>query len=187
MTQFNTPQFSLQRATGRCAATERELIPGETYIACLVEMTDEEIEQARKEKVAELGLKRLDFSLEGWEQSDRPEGLFCYWKTTVRQPNEKPKVFVDDEVLMQLFERLEEAEEIDKLQFRFVLGLVLMRKKLLQFEGQEEATDREDGNYWLLKKRKSDQVFHVFNPQLDDEGIASVTAQISEILDGDLS
>jgi len=72
------------------------------------------------------------------------------------------------------------------LQFRFVLGLVLMRKKLLVFEGQEDATEGEQGNYWLLKKRKSDQVLRVFNPQLDDEGVASVTAQISEILDGEL-
>ena len=41
---------------------------------------------------------------------------------------QKKKIFVDDQVLCEIFERLADTTEPPKLNFRFVLGLILMRK-----------------------------------------------------------
>ena len=46
----------------------------------------------------------------------------------------KKKLFVDDQVLCELFERLASATEAAKLNFRFVLGLILMRKRMIVYE-----------------------------------------------------
>lgn len=120
MTQFNASTYSIERTTGICAFTERVLEPHEHYIATLVEDGDE--------------LVRVDISPEAWEAGKRPEHLFSYWKAVVPEPNEKKKTFVDDEVLLNLLERLADAEQPQRIAFRFVLTLILMRKKLLRYD-----------------------------------------------------
>jgi hypothetical protein len=43
---------------------------------------------------------------------------------------------MDDEELLDLFESLEDANEPKKQAFRFLLALLLVRKRLLKYEGQ---------------------------------------------------
>lgn len=126
MTQFNASTYSIERTTGICAFTERVLEPHEHYIATLVEDGDE--------------LVRVDISPEAWEEGKRPEHLFSYWKAVVPEPNEKKKTFVDDEVLLNLLERLADAEQPQRIAFRFVLTLILMRKKLLRYDKTIQRT-----------------------------------------------
>ena len=56
-----------------------------------------------------LGFKRLDVSEEAWKAGQRPERVFGFWRATVPEPNQKKKLFVNDEILMNLFRRLAEA------------------------------------------------------------------------------
>ena len=154
MSQFNAPSYEIPKTSGVCASTGRELKPGEAYFAALVELSDEQLaaeaQQAEaegknkdtgKDKAADalraLGLCRIDVSPEAWEEGYRPEGLFGFWKSTVPEANEKKKMFVDDTMLMNLLERLADTTEPDKLAFRYVLALILMRKKLLRYDGNE--------------------------------------------------
>ena len=67
--------------------------------------------------------------------------LFSHWESTVPQPNEKKKIFVDDAVLMNLLVRLADTDQPQRLAFRFVLALILMRKKLLRYEGAQKRPD----------------------------------------------
>lgn len=120
MTQFNATNYSIARSTGQCAMTDQPLEPGTEYIATVVEEGDE--------------LVRLDISLEAWESGQRPDQVFSYWRATVPEPNEKPKPFVDDAVLLDLLRRLADTEQPARQAFRFVLTLILMRKKLLRYD-----------------------------------------------------
>jgi hypothetical protein len=179
MSQFNTPTYDVERPTGQCAFTARSLEPNETYIATLVEVERED---------GGMALKRIDVSSESWERGDRPENLFCFWKATVAVPEEKKKLLVDDEVLMNLFRRLEDADQDDRIAFRFVLALILMRKKLLRYEGSEK---RADGPWWLLSakapsERAERERLSVLDPQLDEQRITKVTEQLGEILEAEL-
>lgn len=212
MSQFNSPSYEVPRTTGRCAKTGRELQPGEPYYAALVEVDPDaqpEAQNGKPESATKandaanaLGIQRIDVSQEAWGEGYRPERLFSYWKSTVPEPNEKKKLFVDDAVLMNLLVRLEDATEPQRLAFRYVLALILMRKKLIRFDGTEERTAEVDGQtveqeWWLftpkldlskgpLGKWNEDETLAVLDPHLDESQIEQVTQQLGEILEAEL-
>jgi len=190
MSQFNAPTYDIERPTGQCAFTGRKLEPHEQYVATLIETDDE-------------SLKRLDVSTEAWDEGKRPDALFSYWKATVPEPEEKKKLFVDDEVLMNLLHRLADAEQAERQAFRFVLMLILMRKKLLRYNGTESRTEEGPGgepierDWWLLTPKLDVKKGHfgkwdeetkleVLDPRLDEDGIREVTDQLSQILEAEL-
>lgn len=206
MTQFNTA-YDIERPTGQCAYTGRVLEPGDEYIATLVELDLSQPSEGDRTATGAtptgLGLKRLDVSLEAWEQGSRPEHLFGYWRTTVPQPNEKRKLFVDNDILLNLFRRLEDAQEDDRLAFRFVLGMILMRKKLLRYDGTEkrQAEDAEGNavtqDWWLvtpkldlskgpLGKWNDAGRMAMLDPHMDEQRILQVTEQLGQILEAEL-
>ena len=193
------------RSTGRCAATGGELLPGEAYYATLVEGFDEDnaegsdpTDDSRPDPPAEgrsqvgLGLARVDVSLDAWEGGYRPEGVFCYWKTTAPEPNAKRRLFVDDAVLMNLFRRLEGDELPRRRAFRFVLALILMRKRLLRYD---RTVERDGDLYWTLTpkldlskgpmgKWDESEQFDVLDPGLAEGEIEGVTAELGQVLEG---
>ena len=81
-------KYQVARSTGRCEATGTALEAGSPCVAALCDEPEEG------------GFRRLDFSIEAWEQGARPEGLFSFWRTTVPEPNTKKRLLVDDEVLL---------------------------------------------------------------------------------------
>ena len=204
MSQFNVPTYDVARPTGRCAFTDRELTPGEPYFATLVELTDDELAEMSPQDRAKnvLGLKRLDVSAEMWEQGHRPEHLFGFWKTTVPEPDEKKKLFVDDAILMNLLQRLADATEPQRIAFRYVLALILMRKKFLRYDGSERREAEVEGEivtqeWWQLTpkldlskgplgKWNENETIEVLDPKLDESRIEEVTQQLGEILEAEL-
>lgn len=204
MSQFNAPAYDIERPTGRCAFTDRELTPGETYYATLVELTAEEIASLPEDQQAAkaLGLKRLDVCAEAWQRGDRPKRLFSFWKTTVPEPAQKKRLFVDDAVLMNLLTRLADAEEPQRIAFRYVLALILMRKKLIRYDGADRRPAEVEGQqaeqeWWRFTpklditkghfgKWNEDETIEVLDPKLDDAQIEQVTDQLGEILEAEL-
>jgi hypothetical protein len=211
MTQFNATTYDIERPTGVCAYTGRPLQPGDKYVATLVEYDPASVLQGEQPKPAAgaLGLKRSDVSLEAWEAGQRPDGMFSYWLTTVAEPNAKKRMFVDDGVLLNLFRRLADTDQAERVRFRFVLGLILMRKKMLRYDGSEMRTvDNDvlhDGEsqgprkleYWKftpkldpakgpMGKWNEQDPLEMVNPQLTDDQVVQVTEQLSEILEAEL-
>ncbi|MHC5113499.1 MAG: hypothetical protein ACYTGP_03615 [Planctomycetota bacterium] len=175
MSRFGS-QYQVSRSTGVCAATGEPLEPGGECVATLCEQSEGE------------GFDRQDFSVEAWEAGERPERLFSFWRTTVPVPGEKRKLLVDDSVLMDLFERLADDERPQRKAFRFVLALILMRKRLLRFVGRAEARDDAPGR-WKLRPKGADPEsppLEVEDPGLTDEDVRELTAQLGEVLQGEL-
>ncbi|MGA2232684.1 MAG: hypothetical protein ABSH22_17435 [Tepidisphaeraceae bacterium] len=161
--------YSFARARGKCSICGRDIAPGEKFTAAVRE--------------TDAGLERLDLAGECWESFDRAP-LLAFWHATMPTgPVAKPKVFVDDSVLCDLFQRLSEAgDEPAKANFRFVLGLILMRKRLIAYESTHFDEDRE---YWTVRMKGSDQIIDLLNPRLDEQQIADVSAQLSQVLSGE--
>jgi len=175
MSRF-TSDYRVAPPTGRCAATDQPLEPGSTCIATLVERDEDD------------GFDRLDYSMEAWESGARPERLFSYWKTTVPESEQRRKLLVDDAVLMDLFERLSDDTREQRQAFRFVLALILMRKRLLKFIGRAETKEGEPER-WQLRPKGSDPddpPMEVTNPNLTDDDVRELTDQLSEILHAEL-
>ncbi len=166
--------YRIARPTGVCAATGRLLEPGTPCIATLCELPGEE------------GFERRDYSLEAWNAGGRPDDVFSQWKTIVPDPHARQKVFVDDDVLLDLFESLAGQTGRKRLAYRFILSLVLMRKKLLRYSGRRGEGEDEQ---WLLAARGAppDQPpIEVANPHLTDADVRELIEQLSEVLRGEM-
>ncbi len=160
--------YSVSRAQGKCHVSGRDILPGEKLMAALRETPE--------------GFERLDVSMDHWNAFDRA-GLLAFWQTTLREPEQKKKLFVDDEVLCDLFERLADTTEPSKLNFRFVLGLILMRKRMLVYE---DSRMEQDSEFWAVRFRGKDKRMDLLNPRLNEEQVADVSRQLGEILNEEL-
>lgn len=130
------------------------------------------------------GFERADFCLPCWDAFDQAGAgntIVGFWKTIMPHHEAKKKIFVDDEVLSNLFERLADSTEPAKLNFRFVLGLVLMRKRLLLYEGTRSAPDpaRE---FWIVRFKGRDQPMELLDPQLTEGDLQNISQQLGQIL-----
>lgn len=212
MTQFNAPTYDIERPTGTCAFTGQAIEPGSAYMATLVELDEAEraaLAQSNKPKTgaAVLGLKRIDVSMDAWQQGHRPPKLFSYWKSVLPQPNQKKRLFVDDDVLLNLLRRLGDAAEQQRIAFRFVLTLILMRRKMLRYDATERRQTTVAGpdgqpqevqqDWWVLTpkldpakgplgKWKEDERIEVLDPHLDEAQTQQISEQLSEILEAEL-
>jgi hypothetical protein len=90
---------------------------------------------------------------------------------------------VDNEVLVGFFQRLADETEPVRIQFRFVLALILMRKRLLRYDG---STVKDGQETWQMTLTRDQSVYHVVNPSLTDAEIDGVSQQLSAILHGDM-
>jgi hypothetical protein len=158
--------FSLARPRGLCAATNQPIAEGETFIGALRDMP--------------AGFDRVDVKLTSWDAFDRTN-VVAYWKMTMPKSTAKKKLFVDDTVLCDLLLKLADTTQIEKLCFRFVLALILMRKRLVVYENTRH--DAEGREIWTLRLRGKDQpTFEVIDPKPTDEQIAAVKDQLAQIV-----
>jgi hypothetical protein len=160
-------EWEIDKPLGQCCGTGKKIECGEEYFAALVETSQ--------------GLRRRDFCADYWQQQ-KPD-VFCYWKSKLPSPSQKKQIFVDDEMLMAFFERLAEETEQEKINFRFVLALILMRKRRLKYDSSNIEGAKE---VWRLRVVGDKQTVEVANPHLDEEQIGQLSAQISQILQVDL-
>lgn len=159
--------WQVEHPTGRCAITGRELAEGEEYYAVLFEEGE--------------SFLRADYSADGWEGP--PEGSYCHFRTRVPIKTKKKQLLVDNDVLTNFFVRLADEEDPSRIRFRFVLALILMRKRLLRYDSSEV---RDGEEYWRTTMPSDQSTHEVVNPRLTDDQIEDVSQQISAILHGDM-
>jgi hypothetical protein len=86
-------------------------------------------------------------------------------------------------MLMAFFERLAEETAEEKVNFRFVLTLILMRKRKLKYDSGETVEGVET---WRLRVTGQDRYVEVVNPQLTEDKIEQLSSQMGEILQMDV-
>ncbi|HSU65487.1 MAG TPA: hypothetical protein VLJ39_01320 [Tepidisphaeraceae bacterium] len=160
--------YDVPRPGGKCAVSGRDIVAGEKFVAAVRETPT--------------ALERLDISPECWDTFDRAN-LLGFWRTTMPHADEKKKLFVDDEVLCNLFERLSEATEPAKVNFRFLLALVLMRKRLIVYEETRREGDRD---LWVVRMKGKEDRLNLVDPHLNEQEMAEVSHQLGQILNEEL-
>jgi len=159
--------WQVEHSTGKCAVTGRPLAEGEEYYAVLFEEGE--------------SFRRADYSLEGW--NGPPEGSYCHFKTRVPVREKKKRLLVDNEVLVNFFNRLADEEDASRQRFRFVLALILLRKRILRYDSSEVRDGRE---HWRMTMPSDHSTHDVINPRLTDDQVETVSQEISAILHGDM-
>jgi hypothetical protein len=155
--------YQIQPNTRRCAVTGRELNPGEKVYTALLEDGGKFLRQ--------------DYSSEAWQGP--PPGAFSFWCGRVPAQEEGRKPRIDDELLMDCFRRLDGQADPNRVSFRYVVALLLMRRKRLKFD---EA--RKDGERELLGLRcaRTGAKYEVVNPRLTDGQMGSVQEEVFKVL-----
>jgi hypothetical protein len=160
--------YEVAKPLGKCHVTGQTIAVGEKFMAALRETP--------------MGFERADISMTAWPQFDRKD-VVAFWTATMPALEQKKKLFVDDEVLCDLFERLKDTNESPKLNFRFVLGLILMRKKMLVYDNSRS----EDGkDMWVVHFKGREEKLDLLNPKLDEAQVAEVSQQLGQILNEEL-
>ncbi len=163
--------YPIARSTGLCAASGKPLNVGERYMATL-----SEVEGSPE-------LRRIDFSLDAWKDGARPEKavpgatMFASWQATIPEPNAKKGIVLDPAEMIDIFESLAEATDPRKVSFRYLLALMLIRKRLLKYEGQKQGV--------MLVKRTGPgggDVFEVADPGLDEIAIQGALEELGEMM-----
>lgn len=113
--------YEIQRFTRRCAVSDRELQPGESFYSVL---TVEGAEVVRK-----------DYAVAGWQGP--PEHCLGWWKSQVPDPRATRAQLAPNQVLLQYFEQLQ--GDLSKADVAYILTLLLVRRRVFRLEGEERS------------------------------------------------
>jgi hypothetical protein len=158
--------YQIQPSTRRCSVTGRELQPGERCYSVLAEDGGK--------------LVRKDYSPEAWQGP--PPDAYSFWAGRVPAPQGRRRPPIDDDLLLDCFHRLEGQQEPGKVNFRYVLALLLMRRRRFQFE---EARSEDGQEVLLLRCGRSGARHEVINPGLSDDEMAAVQDDVFAALGWD--
>jgi hypothetical protein len=113
-------EYEIQRCTRHCATTGRELLPGEPFYSTIVARGAE--------------LVRQDYAAEAWKGP--PDGVLGWWKSQMPDPRARRAQLAPNDVILELFDQL--AEQPDKQEMRYVLALLLVRRRVMRQEDTEQ-------------------------------------------------
>jgi hypothetical protein len=155
--------YQLHGPARTCAATNRELKPGEKIYSVLFDETGKFV--------------RKDFSLEGWTSDTA--NCVAFWKGQVPFDGKPTKPTINDELLVDCFEHLTGTVDPSRLNFRYVVALLLMRRKRYKFE---DAKTEESVETLFLRDSKTGRRHEVLDPKLGEAEMEAVQDEVFRIL-----
>ena len=117
--------YEIAHCTRRCAVGGRALAPGEAYYSTV------HIERGVT--------MRRDYAVEAWPGP--PADAVAWWQSRVADGDAGRARLAPSDVLLNLFAAL--ADEPAEMEFRYVLGLLLLRRRLLKFDQTRTDVDGE--------------------------------------------
>ena len=108
-----------------CSATGRPFEPGEKIFTFLFEENGE--------------IRRRDLCAEAFAATERPKNALAWWSSRLPSGAEKKEKLAPNDALTDFFESL--ADRPDEAALRYVLALLLTRRRVLRFEREEFAAD----------------------------------------------
>ncbi|MEK6766047.1 MAG: hypothetical protein AABY49_07495 [Planctomycetota bacterium] len=157
-------EWYINRGSKVCFLCERTFAEEEIYLSALYDENNT--------------FTRKDFCLGCWDK--KGEGnIFSFWKTKVPKKPETVQRYAKIDVFYDLFNKLENETELSRVNFRYVLSLYLMRKKVLKLR----TTHKSNGNeHLVLHNVKEGKDTEVIKPQLNKEQMLAVTEEIGKLI-----
>ena len=152
--------FDIAAPTRRCAATGVPLNPGDKYYAVLTTADDGKF-------------VRTDFAADAWRGP--PAGTIAFWAGRIPPADRPRKPTFNDEHLAGLFAQLAGAADPARVNLRYAVALLLMRRKRLKFEDLRRTPA---GDLMILRDAKSGTRHEVADPRLSEAEIAAVQDEV---------
>lgn len=157
--------WKIRRLRGECAKCGRAFETDGERVLTQVRFVDEE-------------LVREDFHPECWEE---PKDAI-YWWATRREVKGKKTLALDFELIERLFFQLEERSEDKIRELRYLLCLMLMRKRRLKLVKVQRGPE---GEAMLVRRPRRKEEWRVFVYDFDPERLDVLRGELATLLDGD--
>jgi hypothetical protein len=154
--------FEVQRCTRRCAATDRELKPGELFFSVLV-----------PEGAA---IVRYDYCEEGWQGA--PDNALGWWKSQMPDPQAHRLHWAPNDVMLHYFEEL--ANEPERSDTRYVLALLMLRRRIVRLE--ETQTDEQGEEVMVLYCAKKETEYRINVADPEPERVGQIQEELANLL-----
>lgn len=118
--------FNIRPVGRSCAQSGRAFQPGETCWSVLLEQDGR--------------LIRQDYSTEAWQGP--PPGAIGHWRCVIPGSTDNNRLKLDPDSLFDYFVQLDESPNVVQQQYRYVLSLLLLRKRRLILEDVIQVEDR---------------------------------------------
>lgn len=155
-------EYEVQHCTKQCSATGRDFAPGEEYYSALVADGDD--------------LKRFDYAVEAW--SGPPESAVGWWKSRLPQRNTAKKHWAPNDVMLDFWDRL--ADDPDKQDMRYVLTLLLVRRRVLRLN--EERREPDGVEVLVVDCPRRDAMYEVPAVTPEQERIEQIQNELAALL-----
>jgi len=156
-------EWSMPRRAEVCTGCQHEFAIGEAFQAYLYETA--------------AGYERRDYCSQCTAPAE--PGPVGSWRTHRPEPTTKKVQPFDREAIYAFFERVEDAQEPQQVQFRFVLALLLWRKRVLR----HEDTLLEGGHeVWSFILPRTGALHRVVRPDLGEEQLDRLSEQVETLL-----
>ena len=120
--------YDVQRTTRRCAVTDRPLAAGEEFFSVLAPPANRPDSDL---------VERRDLCQEAWQGP--PEDAIGWWRARIADGGSGKAKLAPNEVLLDLFDRW--SDEPQQAEARYVLALLLVRRRILRQDDSHEPTD----------------------------------------------
>jgi hypothetical protein len=154
--------YEVGRSTRNCTATGREIQPGETFYSTLT--------------VQGADVLRQDYSSEGW--LGPPDGVLGWWQSTMPARDARRQSWAPSDVMLDLLEDL--AAQAERLDMRYVLSLLLIRRRVVRLEDTEH--DDQGREVSLLYCPRRDVTYRVLTVIPGDERSKAIQQELSKLL-----
>ncbi|MDO5579597.1 MAG: hypothetical protein Q4G69_00540 [Planctomycetia bacterium] len=159
----------IPKCTKVCFETKKPLKEGDRYFSILIEGDGE--------------LVRQDYSAEAWEKRKNQKDYLCFWSGTI-SGNHDPKIrLAPNDILLNLFDELE--EQPDKADIRYVLALLLIRRRIFRYEREDRENSgsaKEESNEIQVYSPRRELVYSVPVVPLDDQRIDEIQNCLASLL-----
>ncbi len=154
--------FDIGRFTRRCAATERELRPGDSFYSILLPVGAD--------------VERQDILASEW--TGAPENAICWWKSRMPSSNARKVTWAPNEVILDYFLQLHQrGDHVDQL---YVLTLLMIRRRILRLD--ESQADDQGGESMVLYCSSTESEYRIHVAEPTTERIAEIEQELSQLL-----
>ncbi|MCA9267420.1 MAG: hypothetical protein KDA41_03070, partial [Planctomycetales bacterium] len=154
--------FEVHARGRKCAKTDRPFEPGEEYFSVLL--------------AEGANVVRYDYGADAWDGP--PETSIGWWKSVVPDHSNRKLHWAPNDVMLHYFEQIENQPE--KEDVRYVLALLMLRRRVLRLEEEERPGEPQ----MTLYCPKNENTYHVRTAPPDDARIEAIQEELAELLFG---